>query len=85
MNGSRTLTVQSCVFASFGEFLEDIRDWRLPVKMGPFEKINQGCYSNDSRFKQLNRLAEGRLMAADTFLSMAAALKQECGRRKPGK
>lgn len=54
-------------FSSFGEFLKDIRDWELPVRKGPFERINEGCYSNDSEFKRLNRLAEGRLIAADTL------------------
>lgn len=60
-------------FSTFGEFLKDIGDWKLPVKRGPFERINEGCYSIDSKFKRLNRLAEQRLVTADTFLFMAAA------------
>lgn len=60
-------------FASFGEFLEDCREWDLPLIKGPFEKINVGCYSVDSEFKRINRLAEQRLITADTFLAMAVA------------
>lgn len=60
-------------FSTFGEFLEDCRYLELPVLKGPFEKINQGCYSIDSHFKYLNRLAERRLMEADTLISMEAS------------
>lgn len=58
-------------FSDYTEFLADIRDWKLPVLTGAFEKVNEGCYSNDSAFKQRNRLAETRLMEADTLMSMA--------------
>ncbi|MCI9073260.1 MAG: alpha-mannosidase [Lachnospiraceae bacterium] len=58
-------------FSSYTEFLEDIKDWELPVLTGAFEKVNDGCYSNDGAFKQRNRLAETRLMEADTLMSMA--------------
>lgn len=58
-------------FSNYTEFLEDIRDWKLPVRTGAFENVNEGCYANDGAFKQKNRLAETRLMEADTLMSMA--------------
>lgn len=58
-------------FSDYTEFLEDIRDWKLPVLTGAFEKVNEGCYANDGAFKQKNRLAETRLMEADTLMAMA--------------
>lgn len=59
-------------FSTFGTFLEDCKETELPVLKGPFEKINQGCYSIDSHFKYLNRLAERRLLESDVLMSMAA-------------
>ena len=61
-------------FSTFGEFLEDTKDWELPVIKGPFEHVNEGCYSIDSVFKQKNRLAESRLTEADSLMSMAALM-----------
>lgn len=58
-------------FSDYTEFFSDIKEWELPVLTGAFEKVNEGCYSNDSNFKQKNRLAESRLMEADTLMSMA--------------
>ena len=59
-------------FSSYTEFLEDLDKSRLSVIKGPFEKVNEGCYSIDSYFKSLNRLAERRLIEADCLMSMAA-------------
>ncbi len=59
-------------FSSYMEFLEDLDKSCLPVIKGPFEKVNEGCYSIDSYFKGLNRLAERRLIEADCLISMAA-------------
>lgn len=61
-------------FSTYTEFFQDIQDENLVVKKGPFEKVNEGCYSIDSPFKALNRLAEKRLIEADSFMSMASAL-----------
>ena len=63
-------------FAGYGEFLRDIDGEQLPLLTGPFEQINQGCYSIDSLFKQKNRQAEKRLMEADILMSMASDI---CG------
>lgn len=60
-------------FATFGDFLKECDEWELPTLTGPFEKINQGCYSIDSHFKYLNRLAERRLLEADSLMSLATA------------
>lgn len=59
-------------FSTYTAFLESIRDKELPRIRGPFEKVNQGCYSIDAVFKSSNRLGEKRLMEADNLLSMAA-------------
>lgn len=61
-------------FSTYTEFLTSIKEQELPVKKGPFEKVNAGCYSIDSAFKATNRLAEARLMAADNLMSMAACV-----------
>lgn len=57
-------------FSNYTKFLEDIKNWKLPVRTGAFENVNEGCYANDGAFKQKNRLAETRLMEADTLMSM---------------
>ncbi len=59
-------------FSSYTEFLQDIGEANLPVLTGAFERINQGCYSVDSLFKQKMRQAERRLVKADILMSMAA-------------
>lgn len=61
-------------FASCGQFFEDIKDRTLPVFRGPFEGVNEGCYSVDSAFKLRNRIAEKRLMEADCLMAMAAGM-----------
>ena len=67
-------------FSTYTEFLEAITGdaaasgTKLPVLRGPFEKVNEGCYSIDSEFKRLNRLAESRLMEAENLMSMEAML-----------
>ena len=43
---------------------------------GPFERINQGCYSIDSLFKQKMRQAERRLVKADVLMGIACHI---CG------
>jgi len=58
-------------FSDFTEFLQDTKELELPVLQGPFEGINQGCYSVDSEFKRKNRMAEARLLEADLLMSMA--------------
>lgn len=62
----------SLQFSTYTDFLADLDKSRLPVIRGPFEKVNEGCYSIDSCFKSLNRLAERRLIEADCLMSMAA-------------
>lgn len=62
-------------FGTYTEFLEDAKEQKLPVRTGPFEKVNIGCYSIDSAFKSLYRLAEARLLAADHFMAMASCIK----------
>lgn len=58
-------------FSSYEDFFHDVDTSSLTVKKGPFEKINVGCYSIDSPFKMLNRLAERRMVEADVLMSMA--------------
>lgn len=58
-------------FSTYTEFLEDMKGEELPVLKGAFEKVNQGCYSIDSYFKYMNRLAEKRLKEADILMTMA--------------
>lgn len=58
-------------FSNYLEFLSDTDNMKLPVLKGAFEKVNEGCYSNDSVFKEKNRMAENRLVEADIFMSMA--------------
>ncbi len=57
-------------FSSYTEFLADSDFAQFPVIKGVFEKVNEGCYSIDSAFKQRHRLAEQRLMDADRLMSM---------------
>ncbi len=64
------------VFSGYTEFLKDISKDNLPLLKGAFEKINQGCYSIDSLFKQKNRQVEKRLIKADILMSMACDI---CG------
>lgn len=63
-------------FSSYAEFLEDIGGGDFPVLTGPFERINQGCYSIDSLFKQKMRQAERRLVKADVLMGIACDI---CG------
>lgn len=58
-------------FSSYTEFLQDVGEDDLPVLTGPFEGINQGCYSIDSLFKQKMRQAEMRLVKADILMGIA--------------
>lgn len=62
--------VELCL-SSYTEFLEDLEKEDLPVIRGAFEKVNEGCYSNDSVFKKMNRLAEQRLLDADRLMSIS--------------
>jgi len=62
------------VFSHFDTYLKDIKEEELVELSGPFEKVNEGCYSVDSEFKRLNRLAERRLIEADILSSMATGL-----------
>lgn len=62
-------------FSTYTEFFEDVEDRELPILKGPFERVNEGCYSIDSAFKALNRKAEGRLIQADNFMSMDCLLR----------
>lgn len=64
-------------FSTYAEFFGAIEGRELPVLRGPFEKVNEGCYSVDSPFKALNARAERALMEADALMSMAAALGGE--------
>lgn len=57
--------------SSYAEFLADLNTEGLPAIKGAFEKVNEGCYSNDSIFKRMNRLAEQRLLDADRLMSMS--------------
>lgn len=59
------------VFSSYTDFLKELDKTDLPIRRGPFERINVGCYSIDSRFKQANRLAEKRLAEAEFYLTLA--------------
>lgn len=70
-------------FSTFTEFLKDMDRENLPVFTGPFEKVNEGCYSVDSQFKCLNRLAERRLIEADSLMSMAAMMER-CWMKQTG-
>lgn len=58
-------------FSSYTEFLQDMGEEDLPVLTGPFERINQGCYSIDSLLKQKMRQAEIRLVKADILMGIA--------------
>ena len=71
-----TMEEAELVFSGYTEFLQDIDKENLPVLAGAFERINQGCYSIDSVFKQKMRQAERRLMKADTLMSMESDI---CG------
>lgn len=72
-------------FSTYSAFLADLDKSGLPVIKGPFEKVNEGCYSIDSPFKILNRLAERRLVEADCLMSMAAcAATAACEGRSGG-
>lgn len=62
------------VFAHYEDFFRETDKWELPALSGPFEKVNEGCYSIDSAFKLKNRMAEERLLNADNLMSMAAHL-----------
>lgn len=57
-------------FATLDEFFRDYQPENQPVLEGPFEKINQGCYSIDADYKSLYRETERRLMEADRLMSM---------------
>lgn len=71
-----TMEEAELVFSGYTEFLQDIDKENLPVLAGAFERINQGCYSIDSVFKQKMRQAERRLMKADALMSMESDI---CG------
>ena len=72
----QTMQEAEITFSSYTEFLRDIGEENLPILTGAFERINQGCYSIDSLFKQKMRQAERRLLQADTLMSMASDI---CG------
>lgn len=58
-------------FSTYSEFFRDLPDEKETVLKGAFERINPGCYSIDAELKRKNRLAEGRMLAADVLMSMA--------------
>lgn len=60
------------VFSDFDTFFRDINDQPMDTVTGSFEHVNEGCYSVDSEFKRLNRLAEHRLIEADILSVMAS-------------
>jgi alpha-mannosidase len=62
-------------FGTFEEFFHNLQGKKLETIKGPLEKINEGCYSMDSKLKKANRLSETRLMEADMLLSMDASKK----------
>ena len=62
-------------FSTYGEFIKETEKKTLPVLTGPFEKVNEGCYGNDSLFKKRNRQAQRRLLEADGLMSMAACME----------
>jgi len=64
-------------FATLEEFFRDFTPEEQPELSGPFEKINQGCYSVDAPFKSLYRQAERRLVQADCLMSMARLAGEE--------
>lgn len=64
-------------FATLEEFFQDCTPTEQPELSGPFEKINQGCYSVDAPFKSLYRQAERRLAQADCLMSMARLAGEE--------
>lgn len=64
-------------FSTYSDFFQDIQQENIIAKSEQFEKINVGCYSIDSELKRLNRLAEKRLIHADTLLSMSRMLGNE--------
>lgn len=57
-------------FATLDDFFRDADTAGQPTLQGPFEKINQGCYSIDAPFKRLYRHAENRLIEADRLMSL---------------
>lgn len=57
-------------FATIDEFLRDYPPEEQPEHEGPFERINQGCYSVDAPFKRLHRHAEQRLLEADKLMAL---------------
>lgn len=77
---SREIEHVELIFSSYTDFLKDLDKTDLPLRRGPFERINVGCYSIDSRFKQANRLAEKRLAEAEFYLTFA---KERLGRWMP--
>lgn len=58
-------------FSDFDTFFRSLEGTKKKTLTGAFEHVNEGCYSVDSRFKKLNRLAEKRLVDADILYSMA--------------
>lgn len=77
---SREIEHVELIFSSYTDFLKELDKTDLPLRRGPFERINVGCYSIDSRFKQANRLAEKRLAEAEFYLTFA---KERLGRWMP--
>lgn len=57
-------------FATFDSFFHDYQPQSQPRLTGPFERINQGCYSIDAPFKRRYRQAEQRLLEADRMMAM---------------
>lgn len=60
--------------STFGEFFKSFDKNKLTTLIGPFEKVNAGCYSVDSPIKKMNRMAEKRLIAADKLMALAKAV-----------
>ena len=65
------------VFSGYEEFFSNLTEEekeKLPVKQGPFDKVNTGCYSMDGELKRANRFAEKRLLMADFMKNMELTL-----------
>ncbi len=57
-------------FADLETFFRDYDPEGQPVRTGPFEKINPGCYSIDAPFKRMLRGTEQRLQEAERLMAM---------------
>lgn len=72
------------VMSSPGEYFKDIKKSgvTLPVVYGELLHHASGCYSAHSQVKRLNRLAENRLLTAETFSVLSKLLSNGKGAQK---